>query len=325
MNAVAAAMLDRAVLSRAEHRAREAIGSDGAVLAALLEGLAGAYWGLGDRARALELQQDIMAIRMGALGPAHRDTIRTQSKVALWHWVMGRYAESTPHAEEVYARALEHLPPHDPDRLAATHVMGLAGAAHGTAAREALLLRALDGQEHVLGPGHPDTIWSMLGLVNLYHGQGRSDDAGPIVRDAVDRSVRMLGRDEEVTLYAQRYLRRQLEREGDLNGAIALVREIVSTRDRVFGPTHPGSITELRALARLLGARGDLVEARRVAEQHVARNRQAFGDTHPETRDARAFLARLQVETAGAAASPDDVPAPSAALPSPHSGSTPAP
>jgi hypothetical protein len=48
------------------------------------------------------------------------------------------------------------------------------------------------GFERVLGPRHPDTLWSRAGLAQVYRRLGRYGDARALLRDTVGRLGRIL-------------------------------------------------------------------------------------------------------------------------------------
>ena len=67
---------------------------------------------------------------------------------------------------------------------------------------EPLFKRALEVNERVLGPEHPDTLTSVNNLAALYLVQGRYGEAEPLYKRVIEASERVLGKEHPHTLLA---------------------------------------------------------------------------------------------------------------------------
>ncbi len=291
---VAAATVDRSLLSRVEASARKAFSDEPAVLASLVQSLADAYEAIGFRDKWLELQTEAVDLRRSCLGPRHRDTIHSMSRLAICYRVCDDFENGKLLAQESLESALATLGPLHPETLWAMNALGNIETFYGSRTRaETLLKDSLEGMRRVLGNDHEQTIRAIMNLTALLHELKRFDESEPLVREALERSARTLGPDHAETLYARRYLRRQYSRQGRTEEALAVARDLVERRDRTFGPSHPATIRDVNSLIDLLVQENRIAEAIPLANASVERARQCFGARDDRTVAAEATLKDL--------------------------------
>ena len=192
---------------------------------------------------------------------------------------------------------------------------------------EDLYRQALELRTSRLGPAHPDTIASLVGLGALLRAHGRPEDAEPLLRRALNASsqsgpadaatltelaetlaalgqnaeaegfyVRSLDRSEPGERKARALLRIAAlrKRNGDAGGAQESYRGALDE----FAKTGPLGMDALKARALALNDLGLLLEEEGELEDASAMYREAaeayagaYGETHPATAAVRANLA----------------------------------
>jgi tetratricopeptide (TPR) repeat protein len=135
---------------------------------------------------------------------------------------------------------------------------------------EALLRRALEGQEHTLGKEHPDTLTSVNNLAILLQRKGDYAGAEALQRRALEAQERTLGKEHPDTLRSMHNLAILLNSKGDPTAAESLFRRVLEGRDRKLGQEHPETLSTVHELAVLLQKKGDYAGAESLAREWLA-------------------------------------------------------
>jgi tetratricopeptide (TPR) repeat protein len=123
----------------------------------------------------------------------------------------------------------------------------------------------------------------------------RLDEAEALLREALERTQRVLGPDHPLTLTTMNNLGSLLLAREQLDEAERLLRQAVVGRRRVLGDAHPQTLTAMEKLSRVLRDKGNRVEAETLlleAERALSSN-PASGIAH-----AKCVVALVELYTA---------------------------
>jgi tetratricopeptide (TPR) repeat protein len=153
--------------------------------AGLLHNLGGLAHSRGDAATGIPLAERGLALRTGALGPAHPDVARDDNALGALYHLAGRYAD----AGRSYRRALVvfedcYGPDHFETAQACANLAVLYADQGQFAAGEATGRRALAILEALLGPGDAEVGLTVLNLAAAVAGQGRLAEAAALANHA---------------------------------------------------------------------------------------------------------------------------------------------
>ncbi|KAL1992613.1 hypothetical protein VTN49DRAFT_4645 [Thermomyces lanuginosus] len=124
--------------------------------------------------------------------------------------------------------------------------------------REAEIMhtRALDGQEKMLGPDHPDTLHSVSNLGNTFCIQGQYEKAEELHRRALKGREEVLGPDHIHTLYSVLNLGNVFINQGQYERAEAMYQRAQDGFQKKLGPSHPDTLTSIMNLGNALHRQG---------------------------------------------------------------------
>jgi tetratricopeptide (TPR) repeat protein len=151
------------------------------------------------------------------------------------------------------------------------------------AGAEPLCRRALEGNERVLGPEHPNTLSSVNNLAGLLDSKGDYAGAEPLYRRALEAKERVLGPEHPDTLSSVNNLAALLDRKGDYAGAEPLYRRALEACERVLGAEHPDTLGSVNNLAVLLYRKGDDAGAEPLYRRALEARERVLGPEHPDT------------------------------------------
>jgi hypothetical protein len=135
----------------------------------------------------------------------------------------------------------------------------------------------------VLGPDHPDTLWSASSLATSLRALGEAAAARDLDQDTLSRSRRVLGEDHPSTLWFANGLAADLRALGQAQAARDLDQDTMARRRRVLGEDHPDALWSAFNLAKDLRELGDPQAARDLDQDTLARRRRVLGEDHPDT------------------------------------------
>jgi serine/threonine protein kinase/tetratricopeptide (TPR) repeat protein len=261
---------------------------------ALLEALGNSYAGLGLHPKAEEAHRMARAVREAALGPSHRDTLRSATLLAAALWDLGRRGDGVALHEATLARKVSALGPEDLDSLQtrahlanALMYSGRAGASEAIP----LHLKILAIRESKLGPDHLDTLTSRNNLANAYYLAGRYAEAIPIYEATLKQRESKLGPDHPHTLESRNNLALAYWRAGRTAEAFALHEAVLKQCESILGPDHPHTLTSRDNLANAYRAAGRDAEAISIYEVALEQLESKLGPDHHSTLTSRGRLA----------------------------------
>ena len=150
---------------------------------------------------------------------------------------------------------------------------------------------AVDLLDEALGPDHPGTLVSRVGLAFAYLSAGRIDEAIGLFERTLADCERVLGPDHPHTLISRDNLANTYQAAGRLNEAIGLFERNLADRERVLGPDHHYTLTSRGNLASAYQAAGRIDEAIGLFERNLADRERVLGPDHPDTLTSRNNLA----------------------------------
>jgi tetratricopeptide (TPR) repeat protein len=150
-------------------------------------------------------------------------------------------------------------------------------------AAEPLYRRALEIQEQILGPEHPDTATSLNNLAILLDAQGKLAAAEPLYRRTLEIQEKVLGPEHPDTATSLNELASLLQAQGKLVEAEPLYRRALEIQEKVLGPEHPDTAHSLNDLASLLYAQSKLAEAEPLLRRALEIQEKVLGPEHPDT------------------------------------------
>jgi tetratricopeptide (TPR) repeat protein len=138
-----------------------------------------------------------------------------------------------------------------------------------------LAYSALEGQERVLGPDHPNTLGSVVNLGILLMTKGDYEGAEKLYRRALEGQERVLGPDHPNTLGSVVNLGFLLSEKGDYEGAEKLYRRALEGKERVLGPDHPSTLGSVYGLGIFLNEQSRRPEAVKLLRSYASHSAEA--------------------------------------------------
>ncbi|HMA36864.1 MAG TPA: tetratricopeptide repeat protein [Chloroflexia bacterium] len=262
-------------------------GSPAPRLASTLAALGTLYEAQGQLARARPLLERALVIQEQLQGRLQPATRRSRNQLAGVLWAAG----------DVQAGALLEANLAEGDGAAddletarTCYLLGTIRQAQGDWLRaRALLERALELHERLLGPQAPATAAVLAALGAVRAAQGDLGGARPLLERALASREATLGLADAATVTSLTELAALHEARGDDATAGHLLARALAAQEATLGPRHPAVAGRLLALGRLCQRRGDLAGARPLLERALAIYEQIAGT--PTVDSARALLA----------------------------------
>jgi serine/threonine protein kinase/tetratricopeptide (TPR) repeat protein len=177
------------------------IGPDDPATLRSMAGLANCYVYLERPAEALQLREEILALRKAKLGLDHVETLQSMNDLAMSYPTFGRWTEACQLFGETFALRKAKLGPNHPDTLMSMGGLAVSYTGLGRLADALPLFReVLRLRKAILGPSHPDTLSIMWLLANYYASLGQYADALPLCEEALALQSAKLGSDHPATL-----------------------------------------------------------------------------------------------------------------------------
>ncbi len=201
-----------------------------------------------DLAAARPLHDRALAICEEALGPTHPDTASILNNLAYYLEETGDLADLAA-ARHLYERALaireQALGPKHPDTaISLFHLASYleqTGDPADLAKARPLYERALAGLEETVGPDDQKTLRIKQNFAVYLRKAERADDALPLIRDVVNRRVRLSGETSLETASALSALGATLHQSGDLGGAEDAYQKALAIRIEKLGSEDPAT------------------------------------------------------------------------------------
>jgi len=283
----------REILDAGAARIESELGEDPEVRARLMATMGAVYKHLGlfePAARLLERSRDI---RLGSLGPAHADTLRTSLEIGELLYLRGDLAEAERLLRETLAACRSALGEDHPSTLAALADLAVVIHHQGRLEEaEPLYLEALRRRREALGADHPETLETTSNVAALLMAQGKAEAAEPYSRAGLEGRRSTLGADHPETLDSMMNLGVVLQVLKRYDEAEPLCREAVEVGRRIR-PDHPKTLVSINNLGKLLELEGKLAEAEPLYREALTIFRRTLGDAHTDTLTAMGNLGEL--------------------------------
>jgi tetratricopeptide (TPR) repeat protein len=280
------------LLDKARARLEQGFAGSHATRGALLDALGQTYKGLGLYDTAVRVHAQARAVREGALGLEHPDTLTSRSNLAAALRDTGRVSEAIALDEVTLKLRATKLGPDHIDTLKSGNNLALKYVDAGRL-KEAIALyeSTLKGYLAKLGPDDPLTFMCRHNLANAYLAAGRLADGIALHEENLKANERALGPDHPDTLDARDSLAIAYDRAGRRADAIALHELTLPRREKALGPDHPLTLSSRNNLAIAYVGAGRLKEAIPLLEVTLALREKRLGPTHPLTLSSRNNLA----------------------------------
>jgi tetratricopeptide (TPR) repeat protein len=232
----------------------------------------------GAAARTLRRAAVLAGVHHGATSP-ERATVLNDLGVVLKF--SGAFAEAARRYAEVERIQDAIGLAESPDRATLLHNQGGLEHARGDLeAAEPLARRSVQLHEATLGAEHLATDLDRVALAAILDGRGATIEAEALLRAALPRLRRRLGRHPEVAV-ALNNLGAIAQRRGELRAAEACYREALEIKEEVVGPRSPTLAVALNNLATILRRLGLVVEAVATYDRAIELLDGVVEDDHP--------------------------------------------
>ncbi|KAK2812978.1 hypothetical protein FQN50_000999 [Emmonsiellopsis sp. PD_5] len=154
-----------------------------------------------------------------------------------------------------------------------------------------LLLEAVPLAKKVLGEEHPDTLFIVDCLVEVYFNQGRLGKAEELGTQVVESRKKVLGPEHQDTLQTMETLARIWANQQKFKEARKLATQVLDMQKRIIGPEHEDTLKSMRTLARISDLQGQLDEAGNMYSSVVEGRKRVMGPEHRSTLSAMNDLA----------------------------------
>lgn len=243
--------------------------------------------------RQLERSRDL---RKNALGPEHRDTLKSLNLLALAHQRDGRLEQALAEFESVFTVSTKSLGPEDPDTLEIMNDFGVALSNSDDLKRAFEILdQSLKSRRKAFGPHDLRTITSINNLAAAYWTQGNVNEVIKLMREAGDALETTLGPDHPDTLQIRSNLAMALLRSGNstrITEAKTLLIETLKKQEAIITPDHPNTLATGDRLANAELLTGELDQSLERFKDTLARRKKRLGNRHADTLESLNNLAR---------------------------------
>ncbi|RZA36066.1 MAG: serine/threonine protein kinase [Lysobacteraceae bacterium] len=248
---------------------------------------------LGDRPRALAMQQSILARARKAHGERDELTLRAMSSLAITQARSGNVREGKALMETLVPLSTEvHGADHKATLFAAGTLATLRAMTSDFEGAIELQRSLVATQVRTLGSEHPATLSARGNLVNMLMDSGKAEEALPEGIAVVEARSRLLGPDHPQTLRSMLNLSSLHARLGEFEAALALQTKVMEARVRLLGPRHPDTVFIKINHAGTLVQTGQYARALRELERIVPLAREVLEPAHPQLQAALMTQAR---------------------------------
>jgi tetratricopeptide (TPR) repeat protein len=242
--------------------------------------LAMAYRADGQVKKAVELLEQVVAVREKVLAENHPDQLASQHALAMAYEADGQVKKAVELLEQVVAVKEKVLAENHPNRLASQHELAGAYRADGQVKKAVELLEQVVAvREKVLAESHPDRLASQHALAMAYEADGQVKKAVELLEQVV-AVEKMLAEDHPSRLASQHALAIAYRADGQVRKAVELLEQVVAVKEKVLAESHPDRLASQHALAMAYEVDGQVKKAVELLEQVVAVEKMLAED-HP--------------------------------------------
>jgi tetratricopeptide (TPR) repeat protein len=133
------------------------------------------------------------------------------------------------------------------------------------------------------GPEHPDTVVTLNNLAQLYHDQGRYEEAEPLLQRTLGIREKTLGPEHLDTVVSISNLGGLYRDQGRYEEAEPLLQRTLGIREKVLGPEHPNTALTLNNLGGLYDEQRRYEDAEPLYKRALEIREEVLGPEHPDT------------------------------------------
>jgi tetratricopeptide (TPR) repeat protein len=255
--------------------------------------LAMAYEADGQVKKAVELLEQVVAVREKVLAEDHPNRLASQHELAGAYEADGQVKKAVELLEQVVAVQEKVLAEDHPDRLASQHALAIAYQADGQVKKAVELLEQVVAvREKVLAEDHPSRLASQHALAMAYEADGQVKKAVELLEQVVAVEEKVLVEDHPDQLASQYALAVAYQADGQVKKAVELLEQVVAVREKVLAEDHPSRLASQHALAVAYRVDGQVKKAVELLEQVVAVEEKVLAEDHPSRLASQHALAR---------------------------------
>ena len=267
---------------------------DRALLAHLYSDLAYSFEKLGNPKRALELDEQSLAIRRELFGERHADTARSLNNIAISHNDLGNPKRALELAEQALAIRRELFGERHPDTAQSlNNVAGYYNVLGNPKRALELAEQALAIQRELFGERHPTTAAFLNNIAGHHHALGSPKRALELAEQALAIQRELFGERHPTTAAFLNNIAGYYNVLGNPKRALELAEQAIAIQRELFGERHPDTAASLHNIARYLLSLGKAPQAHAQAMKALKIYTQVFGTNHPNTLNTRRLLRQI--------------------------------
>ncbi len=230
---------------------------------------------------AVQLFQDVIAIRQRVRGPEHAEVANDLDNLAWVYLDMGKYEEARSLYERAYLIRKHILWPDHLDTTQSLNALGLLYREQGEFLQaEALFQQALTARTRILGLEHPLVGESSNNLALVYGDIGKYSEAGPLHQQALAIDEKFLGKEHPEVATDLNNIGWNYYRQGRYDLVEAPHLRALAIREQMLGLEHPDVAYSLNALGILYRDLGRYTEAEALLQRALLIRERALGTDH---------------------------------------------
>ncbi|MBN2182725.1 MAG: serine/threonine protein kinase [Sedimentisphaerales bacterium] len=283
-------------LDRAFQIRLEKLGEHNAKTLDTMDALARVYWRQGRYEKAEEFFNKTVEGRKDVLGWENQDTLFSMNGLAVLYFSQGRYTKARTLYEEILKISRKELGEDDISTILFRGNLATVYRFQGLyRLAEDLYIKAIDQAKanRLLGPMHPDTLYSINGLGMLYLAEGRYTEAEGTLLKAYQNERDVLGDEHPDTLCSMNGLGMVYTAEGLFEDANDILNQALKIGLTTLGEDHPTTLTTMNCIARLYYEKGKYEDAAFWFTSTLEGRIYALGEGHPDTLETKNSLAKL--------------------------------
>ena len=142
---------------------------------------------------------------------------------------------------------------------------------------------ALDGQEKILGKGHPDTLGTVQNIAIVFWNKGEYDKALKWYQRALDGKEKVLGKDHIDTLLTVQNMAIVFWNKGEYDKALEWYQRALDGNEKVLGKGHPDTLRTVHNMAIVFRNKGEYDRALEWNQRALDGQEKVLGKDHPDT------------------------------------------
>jgi tetratricopeptide (TPR) repeat protein len=224
--------------------------------------LAGAYRADGQVKKAVELLEQVVAVKEHVLAEDHPSRLASQHALGIAYQADGQVKKAVKLLEQVVAVREKVLAEDHPDRLASQHALAGAYQADGQVMKAVELLEQVVAvHEKVQAEDYPDRLASQHALAGAYQADGQVKKAVELLEQVVAVHEKVLAEDHPSRLASQHALGIAYRADGQVKKAVELLEQVVAVKEHVLAEDHPSRLASQHALGIAYRADGQVKKA----------------------------------------------------------------